>query len=88
MRVINADLAQEIADRELSAQEAGAVQFVLSHTPTIEAVPVVHGRWVRSEQSVRWLKCSNCDGWITKPSADTPSYNYCPNCGAKMSMDT
>ena len=41
MRLIDADVAQRIADEELFCDEAGTVQFVLSHCPTIEAEPVV-----------------------------------------------
>lgn len=52
MRLIDAHLAQEIADRELTVRDAGNVQFVLSHTPTIDAEPVV--------------RCGECKYW--KPS--------------------
>ena len=40
--------------------------------PTVDAVEVVHGRWIDG------MRCSECGqvDW-TKP-------NYCPNCGAKM----
>ena len=38
MRHIDAHLAQEIADKELSVEEAGIVQHVLSHTPTAQGV--------------------------------------------------
>ena len=41
MRLIDADLAQRIADTELFVDEAGIVQFVLSHTPTVISGPVV-----------------------------------------------
>ena len=39
-RLIDAKLAQHIADVELTPDEAGVVQWVLSHTPTVDAVPV------------------------------------------------
>ena len=59
--------------------------------PTVDAVEVVHGRWVSS-----WCGfdcCSECrkvyaDGYLTamgiKPRTQ---FNYCPNCGAKMDGD-
>lgn len=33
-RLIDADAAQSIADKELSIEESGIVQHILSHTPT------------------------------------------------------
>ena len=39
-RLIDAKIAQHIADVELTPDEAGVVQWVLSHTPTVDAVPV------------------------------------------------
>ncbi len=45
-RLIYATFAQHIANVELHDDEAGIVQWVLSHTPTVDAVEVVHGRWV------------------------------------------
>lgn len=48
----------------------------------IDAEPVVHGRWIshfdRSE-------CSACGGICWADSAST--YDYCPNCGAKMDLE-
>ena len=40
MRLVDAHLVQEIADREIGGETASLVQYVLSHTPTIEAEPV------------------------------------------------
>lgn len=51
MRMIDAHLTQEIADRELPAWEAGAVRFVLSRTPTIEAEPEVVRKWVKDRDT-------------------------------------
>lgn len=44
MRLIDPRFAQHIANVELSPDAAGTVQWVLSHTPTIDAVPVVRCR--------------------------------------------
>ena len=59
-----------------------AVETALS-LPTVDAVPVVHGRWLSVEGSLfpgPKEKCSLCGvrkgvGYV---------YHYCPNCGAKM----
>ena len=82
MRLIDADVAQKIADKELFVDEVGAVQYVLAHTPTIDAVPVVHGRWLRCGFG-KEIMCSVCecelkDGW---------AYRHCPDCGAKMALE-
>lgn len=53
--------------------------------PTIDAVPVVHGQWLRENiRPKSYLRvCSMC-----KKTAyfcgEGCSYKYCPNCGAKM----
>ena len=55
--------------------------------PTIDAVEVVHGRWIETEEEVWHLyqrrtitrfRCSQCEQTENKKS------NYCPNCGADM----
>lgn len=53
---------------------------------TVDAVPVVHGRWEYIQQTLTTLsqlRCSFCGWWSLDPSIDG-AYNYCPNCGAKM----
>ena len=40
-RLIDARFAQHIANTELPHDDAGTVQWVLSHTPTVDAVTVV-----------------------------------------------
>ncbi len=50
--------------------------------------PVVHGRWEYNLPTINTygqLRCSICNWWTLDPSVDS-SYNYCPNCGAKMNM--
>lgn len=49
--------------------------------PTVDAVEVVHGRWVNQH----WRNvCSECR-YIVGQHSQT---KYCPNCGAKMDGDT
>ena len=59
----------------------GACITELSDVPTVDAVPVVHGRWkqARYTQAPLYL-CSECD----KP--EYKEHRYCPNCGAKMDL--
>ena len=66
----------------------GYVQVVdvgsIEDAPTIEAKPVVHGRWIsKNPHGYEWIfVCSNCDYVDGYPFNDR--HNYCPNCGAKM----
>lgn len=61
----------------------------LKSAPTIDAVPVVHGRWEfpifedEEDGLDPRVKCSEC-GCI---EAALAKWNYCPNCGAKMDAE-
>ena len=46
--------------------------------PTVDAVEVVHGRWMRHWNNYICDACNNY-AWL--------KHNYCPNCGAKMDGD-
>ena len=49
--------------------------------PSVDAAPVVHGRWVFHDDDIMpWVSCSKC-GICTDSFNKTP---YCPHCGAKM----
>lgn len=52
----------------------------IDNMPTVDAVPVVHGRWIpfHSKISGDIQYCSACEiGFVAKS-------NYCPHCGAIM----
>ena len=52
--------------------------------PTVDAVEVVHGRWVSDKADILF-HCSVCETQIsTDWDYDDLSWNYCPNCGAYM----
>ena len=61
---------------------------VLSKQPTVDAVKVVHGRWVQCFED--WRKqmggdeCSLCGFQIY---GSVSYFKYCPHCGAKMDGD-
>ena len=60
----------------------GGIRKALMETETasaVDAVPVVHGRWIKHCACV---ECSVCGYVCWADSA--PTYDYCPNCGAKM----
>ena len=49
--------------------------LMLEDAPTVDAAPVVHGRWLEGNSR---QPCSVCRYRGMK------SWKYCPNCGAKM----
>jgi hypothetical protein len=64
----------------------------LADVPTVDAVEVVHGRWLYDSGSGKYF-CSACDEYALSFKKDTlyggDLYevcltDYCPNCGAKM----
>ena len=97
MRLIDADNVRDLFDAEFKETRklilAGETHLdnlaegfteadrVIRQMPTVDAVPVVHGRWNNMDGYKTRKVCSEC-GW------DVPEYgkfySYCPNCGAKM----
>lgn len=68
------------------AAEIGAL---LQDAQTVDAVPVVNGRWEYSAQTIHTqslMRCGICGWWTLDPSVDG-AYHYCPNCGAKMDVE-
>lgn len=59
------------------------VKSMVSKAPTIDTMPVVHGRWVHLGGD-EWC-CSVCGFVIsTEGSWEKPTKKYCEDCGAKM----
>lgn len=54
----------------------------IAAAPTIDAAPVVHGRWVYPLGLAWSYVCSECGG-----SGGVVGTPYCPSCGAKMDGD-
>ena len=81
MRLIDAD----VASRWMEQNEAYMDAEILRAIPTVDAVPVVHGRWEQDADG-DWY-CTNCDEAVAIcDSGKNRTYRkpYCPNCGAKM----
>lgn len=78
MRQIDADkLVDMLYDNEFASLcPLDEVSGVIDACPTVDAVPVVHGR--RVDYGGFYCRCSQCEGTLPVCS------NYCPNCGAKM----
>lgn len=59
-------------------------KLTLDNMPTVDAVPVVHGRWLDSNLWFNTVVCSECG----EPVEDgEPKFKYCPYCGAKMDRE-
>ena len=52
---------------------------ICEDAPTVDAAPVVHGRWIH--KGAWHIECSECQ-YILAHIGEAK--NYCPNCGAKM----
>ena len=56
--------------------------YQAENAPTVDAVEVVHGRWIELPSMEPDYECSECGcsyAWWEPSEA-----HYCPNCGAKM----
>lgn len=54
--------------------------------PAVDAVPVVHGKWLNSVAGEKIIKCSKCKTqyYVGATKENTKQYKFCPNCGARM----
>ena len=50
---------------------------------TVDAVEVVHGRWIE-DTATDMIACTECGHAWNIIDNCTETFNYCPNCGAKM----
>lgn len=90
MRLVDVDaLEREImvmTDDELCEDCCYNVVNKLSDAPTVDAVPVKHGRWIDNKESIIGelieRNCSRCGQRTT--GTYEHFFPYCPNCGAKM----
>lgn len=59
---------------------------LFEHFPTIDAVEVVHGRWIKkTADCVYYYACSECGEPVLRNQWGCDFFSeYCPNCGAKM----
>lgn len=82
-------------DAETENQVMAIADFTIDAQPTVDAVPVKHGKWEEqgvfiNEQIEEWqeARCSVCRLFHTTPYKYTfIKYAYCPYCGARMDKD-
>ena len=101
MRLIDADAilkADENSDKALVLGSGKALEIAyallkkkVADAPTVDAVPVVHGRWISWEEAGNFVpspdrhECSVChDAAQVLVNGFELLSDYCPNCGAKM----
>ena len=96
MRLIDADAVYEILEScEIKKDTYGSLLNDWDHgyncgieraeseiecAPTIDAVPIRHGKWITKSTGGEYFDCCSECGYI---EWDSPN-NYCPNCGARM----
>lgn len=82
-RLINADTLKGAF--EMDGYKSPYVERLIDACPTVDAVPVVHGKWKPIKASIYPygfdVRCSECGCAIL---GGANGWNYCPNCGAKM----
>ena len=79
-----ADAAEKIAEKH--GIRIADLCDTFGDIPAADVAPVVHGRWIEQEKYTFGVMydCSICDNRILD---NGHSWNYCPNCGAKMDKE-
>jgi len=95
MRLIDADALKAYIDAQEGRPFIGctvgeALKIMTDEQPTIDAVPVRHGKWIDEGQPDDFFphhawRCSECGEQVLE--IGEPWYKYCPNCGARMDDD-
>lgn len=57
------------------------IRVFVKAQPAADVAPVVHGEWL---EYLDEMKCSACKRRWNYCDNDTNTFNFCPNCGAKM----
>lgn len=97
MRLIDADALLQRAIPHGWSTPKWVSDIAIDDAPTIDAVPVKHGKWIKMSDAdgVYWA-CSECGEDIPRIAHYDPQFdlfprlesidrtNYCPHCGAKM----
>ena len=87
MRLIDAsELVQVLCVNMDSGEQFDKATHCVDAMPTVDAVPVRHGRWKKSGNWGRVYKCDQCGNYLDFDGVNVGrgSANYCPNCGARM----
>lgn len=72
-------MEEETNDTGRNVIHINTIQRLLRDTPTVEAVPVVHGEWVFVNDIIPYYRCSKCG-----VKEEYALAKFCRNCGADM----
>ena len=72
-----------VRDKRISVD---AMKSFIKNRPAVDVAPVVHGRWIEQDKYTfgTMYDCAICG---TRILDNGHSWNYCPNCGAKMEQE-
>ena len=85
MRLIDANaLVDKFWQEECRTQTRRDFVAMVNYAPTVDAVEVVHGRWITEYWKSGYIKRCCCSECGEPPKDAYKPDNYCPNCGAKM----
>ena len=59
------------------------LDLYVDSAPTIDAVSVVYGEWIKRHGTINCSVCKRSN-WSACFEDTVRSFNFCPNCGAKM----
>ena len=81
LSLVQPDAPEDETDAVTIATAKKLVRSIIYRTPIADVAPVVHGKWIREDNSLGWV-CSRCGrGVNTNPEGIDL---YCYHCGAKM----
>ena len=72
---------QAFIDYMMGTSRYFTVKCDIESFPIADVAPVVHGKWIREDNSLGWV-CSRCGKGINNNPEEIDL--YCYNCGAKM----
>ena len=75
------DISAAVKHRGMGEIIGKTLMRYVKRQPTADVVPVVHGLWV---EHLDEMECSVCKRQWNYCDNDTNTFNFCPNCGAKM----
>ena len=87
MRLIDADnlkhaFGNDYLDDDLCKLSGQpTIRQLIDASPTVDAAPVVHAKWLPVDDKFDAFDCSECGAMVMC------KHKYCPHCGAKMDME-